>query len=352
MLAEEPLGHAPTIRNLWSAQRRERLPHALLFEGSEGIGKYQAAKWFACGMLCEEGPGEPCGECGPCKRVRSGSHRGNHPDLFVIDPQEQEQEHIRISRIAYRPEAPDVEDPEDCVESFLGLRALESQGRAVLIRDAHRMNAAAQNALLKTLEEPRPGVVLVLVTHRSDALLPTIHSRCTRLRFCALELEDCRRILARSGIEAELQARLARWAEGSPGRALALHARGVREMRARLRAVLTARESPHPAAAALHELEGAFSGDKPTARARDRATTFLSLVLAVLRDARRLEAGLASEELAHGELLEELREARALPQGAALAANLELCLECLADVERNVAPEALLERALLALAPG
>ena len=85
----EPVGHAGAVRSLWHAAEVGRLPHALCFEGPEGIGKFRAALWFAAGLLCSEGPGEPCGACGPCKRVSSGGAGGNHPDLLVIDPIEE-----------------------------------------------------------------------------------------------------------------------------------------------------------------------------------------------------------------------------------------------------------------------
>ena len=173
-----PRGHDALVVRLFDAARAGRLPHALLFEGPEGTGKFTAMRWFASGLLCAEGPGPPCGECGPCKRVRSD----NHPDLYVVDPTASGEETLRVQRIAYRPDAPNNPDPEDCVESFLDLRAVEAELRPVLLREAHRMNTAAQNALLKTLEEPRPGVVLVLETHRSDLLLETILSRCVRVR--------------------------------------------------------------------------------------------------------------------------------------------------------------------------
>ena len=86
------------------------------------------------------------------------------------------------------------------MEGFLDLRALEGRGRIVIVREAQRMNVAAQNALLKTLEEPRPGTVLVLEAHKSDRLLPTIKSRCVRIRFEPLDVADCVQVLERNGL--------------------------------------------------------------------------------------------------------------------------------------------------------
>lgn len=352
MRADAPRGHAALIERLWRAAARSRLPHALSFEGPEGVGKFHAARWFAAGFFCERGPGPPCGVCGPCKRVASGGARGNHPDLLPIDPLEDEEETIRVHRIARRQEGTGGEG-EDSLEAFLGLRALEGRGRVVIVRESQRMNAAAQNALLKTLEEPRPGTHLILETHRPDALLPTILSRCVRLRFARLSAEDCRAVLAEHGITGERAERLARWAEGSPGRALGFAARGVEAMREHVADFLFGRLGPQRTAALLEEVEGDFHGARPTAKARDRARTVLELLLAILRDLRRVRAGSeppAPAGLSHGDLALELAAAGRLPSERALARCIERVLESRADVERNLTPDALVERALLTVA--
>jgi len=158
-----PLVHDGIVLRLWAAARAGRLPHALLFEGRAGIGKVAAASWFAMGCLCARGPGEPCGTCGPCRRVTSGGEEANHPDLFVIDPLAEEEEQIKIGRIAER--GREEGSSRASLEAFLGLRPFEAALRPVLVRESHRMNVSAQNALLKSLEEPRAGTVLVLESH-------------------------------------------------------------------------------------------------------------------------------------------------------------------------------------------
>ena len=349
MRITRPRGHEHIVERLWRAARAGRLPHALLFEGPAGIGKFEAARWLAAGLLCAAGPGSPCGRCGPCKRVSSGGAQGNHPDLFLIDPVETGEEHIRLHHVAYRPDAPGNDDPERCVAVFLDLCALEGRGRAVLVRESHRMNTSAQNALLKTLEEPRPGTVLVLETHRSELLLPTIKSRCVRIRCRPLGPEDCAALLATHGLTEDEAATLARWAEGSPGQALDLHARNACRLRAALAAVLAGERSPLEAAAELWELDGSFPGTKATTRARERARTVLDLALAIVRDRLRFAAGLAPNELAHGDLVTSVA---VHDDPRALSHTLERLLACRDDVERNLAPEAVVERGLLVLADG
>ena len=342
MQVSEPHRHGVAVEGLWHAARVGRLPHALSFEGPEGVGKYRAAVWFAAGLLCAEGPGRPCGSCGPCKRVCSGGHLGNHPDLLVIDPLEEGEERIRVARIAERS---DGEGDGRSLESFLELRALEGGYRPVLVRESHRMNVAAQNALLKTLEEPRPGTLLVLETHRAELLLPTIKSRVVRLRFEPLLAEECQAVLVENGVETERAGELTRLAGGSPGRALVLAERNALAACEVLFELARGERPVVGAAALLWDLEGRFPGKTPAAKARERVRMSLDLAIELARCRLAFQAGVPAEELVFGEAV------AALPRAPALEEELEALVECRGDVERNLAPEAILDRALLALRP-
>jgi len=351
-----PLVHAATIQGLWRAARAGRLPHAILFEGRAGIGKYMAAKWFAMGCLCARGPDEPCGSCGPCKRVLSGGAHGNHADLFVLDPEDpflagdfERSQQIRIGRIAYRPEDGELDHPDYCVGRFLDLSRSEGGFRPVLIREAQRMNEAAQNALLKTLEEPRAGTVMVLETHRSSLLRPPVKSRCIRIRFDPLTPAQCEGVLQESGLEPAAARELARLAGGSPGQALAMARNGTREICARLAAVARGERDPLEVGAELWELEVELPGKTPAASERERARVVLELAQALLADAWRARAGVAPEQLAHGDVAAGLAEHASERE---LHARGEALLGARADVDRNLAPAAVLQRALLVLAEG
>lgn len=348
MQVARPVAHDALVERLWRAARAGRLPHALLFEGRAGIGKYLAARWFALGCLCARGPGEPCGECGPCRRVTSGGERGNHADLFVIDPVLEEEERIRVGRIAERSQD-ENEEPEQSLESFLALRPLEGAWRVVLVRECQRMNVHAQNAFLKTLEEPRAGTLMVLETHRPSALLPTIKSRCIRIRFAPLAPEACIQVLLAAGLEPAAASELARLAEGSPGLALAMARNGTQDVRERLAAVVRRERAALDVAAELGELEGEFAGKSEGARERERVRAALELCQALVRDAWRLCAGVAADELASADVARVLAERFGARELARLGEFLTLAR---ADVERNLAPASLLERALLALAEG
>ena len=358
MILERPIGHGELVARLWSAARAGRLPHAMILEGPAGTGKFLALRWFAAGLLCAEGPGEPCLRCAPCKRVQSGGASGNHPDLFVIDPVETGEEQIRIGRIAERASK---SGEGDSLEGFLALRSVEGGLRPVILREAQRMNAAAQNALLKTLEEPRPGTLLLLETDRPAGLLATIRSRCVRVRTGPLNEEEQRSVLEAAGIEAREALELARLAPGSPGAALAAGRQAVAQVLELAAAVTTGGRDPLAAAASVWELEGSFAGATPTAKARARAAVVCARLAAVCGDVLRASEGLPAAVAAHASIAEDIvaRSSGSAGSGSGAAdgaigrrarATLLELVECRADVGRNLVPEAVLERAFLALA--
>lgn len=343
-VAEAPLGHAEVVRGLWRARGRGRLPHALLFEGPAGVGKFRAALWFAQGLFCatwaetggaDDWPG-PCGACGPCKRFRTGGH----PDAFVLDPLEHELETIPIAAITERD---DGKWQGDSVCEFLALRPAEGGMRVVVVREFERANDAAQNALLKTLEEPGESTLLVLESSRPDLLLETVRSRCVTVRFGALDAEDARDVLRAAG-SANVRGPLVAWAEGSPGRALLLERQGALAVRAVVADLLHGRLDPLAATRKVLELDGEFPGRTPTAQVRARTRAALDLLLAVLRDGVRLAAGVPAERLPHGDLA-----ALALGRASAWTASLERVVALRGEVELNLSPESLLDRAFLAL---
>jgi DNA polymerase-3 subunit delta' len=345
--AEAPLHHAELVRGLWRAARADRLPHALLFLGPAGIGKFLAAEWFALGLFCAQGvPGEggaPCGVCPPCKRVRAGSH----PDVFVVEPEEGA-EHLPLSRFVPREGGP------RSVQEFLALRAAEGGRRAVLVREMERTadtQDAVQNALLKMLEEPGRDVVWVLECSRREALLGTIQSRCVPVRFERLAPHETRAVLSAHGIEGPRAERLAALGRGSPGAALALARAGGEGLQEAIasalsgapavRAARSAWELPWPPAP-----KGARTSERAEQRARARLA--LDLALDAVADQLRCAAGADPAHLAHGALAVDGARRRG-------RSALERLLDARRDVDRNLDPQALLDVAFAALgdlAPG
>ena len=196
------LGHGRLTSLLARSIGGGTLPPSLLFTGPSGVGKRKTAVALAQVLNClTPAGGDACGRCAACTRIA----RGVHPDVLVIEPGDTGL--IRIDPI------------RDAIDRA-GYRPFEGRRRVVIIDEADALLPQAQNALLKTLEEPPPSSVFVLVTARPDVLLPTVRSRCPQLRFRPLDEDDiAAALIARGHGEAEARA-VAAGAEGSLGRAL------------------------------------------------------------------------------------------------------------------------------------
>ena len=191
---------------------RGTAPHAVLLVGPAGIGKTTLALDLAAGLLCtgDDPVARPCGACRACRLVAGGGH----PDVHRIGPEGPGRQ-VVIGGPGTR-----VRGIRDLIAD-LSLLPVEGGARVAIVEAAHRMNEDAQAALLKTLEEPPSGVTLVLCADAEEPLLPTVRSRCARLRLGPVGTREVETILDGHGIDAPLAARLARIAAGRPGLALA-----------------------------------------------------------------------------------------------------------------------------------
>lgn len=194
---------ATTWRRYTEAHRSGRLGHGLLLRGPAGLGKRRFADAVAAHLLCEAQDGQPCGECRGCVLRASG----NHPDLYVLSPDE-EKVQIRIEQVRE-------------LVARLGLASQRRGYKVVIIDPAEALNVNAQNSLLKTLEEPPTATELLLVSSRPSALLPTVLSRCQQLSFRLPEHDAALQWLDSQRPGQDLGAAL-RLAGGAPLRALAL----------------------------------------------------------------------------------------------------------------------------------
>ncbi len=338
-----PLGHDVWMQGLWRAAKDDRLPHALMLQGPVGIGKYTAAKWVAAGLLCDMGPGTPCMSCGACRRLRANTH----PDLLVVDAKASGLDTLTVAFFAERKEARTSGFQGVSVGEFLSLRSAEGGYRVVLVREAERMNLSAQNAFLKTLEEPAPGTVLIMETSMPARLLETIQSRVIMVRAGAPDADTARAILLEQGVESDEVDGLVRMSMGSPGRALEMAQRSIPAMRDLLEQWASGKLGSVATRAAVMDLPGKFPGKTPAAEARERAKCFFDLGLEVWRDLGRIVAGIDREQLAHGDCLESFAAYSETDRSRAL----QVWMQVRQDVDLNLGAETLLDRALLGSAP-
>jgi hypothetical protein len=217
MLADPPAtagrmrtrGHDRAVRTV-RTMIAGRPPHALLIGGPAGVGKTTLALDLAAGLLCDDPDpsARPCRACRGCRLV----DRGRHPDVHRLVPAGPGDQ-IRIGS-RERPEDGTVRR----LALDLSLLSVEGGARVAIVERADRMGDDAQTALLKTLEEPPSGVTIVLCADDEDRLMPTVRSRCARIRLGPVAVRDVEAIL----VDAELAdppvaARLARLAAGRPG---------------------------------------------------------------------------------------------------------------------------------------
>ncbi len=238
-------GHEELRARLATSMRAGRLPTALLLAGAPGVGKQRLGLWIAAGLLCEQGPGEPCGACHSC-RLAAGLA---HPDIhwfFPIprpkgddDRQAEAADELLAQAVQARREQPLYARPDGMAAIFLPLvRALHrraqmrpamSHRKVFLIGESERLvpqasSPEAANALLKVLEEPPPDTYFILTAAEPASLLPTIRSRLVQVRVRRLAAADVARFLAevpQPPLEAAEARRRAGIAGGSIGAALA-----------------------------------------------------------------------------------------------------------------------------------
>ena len=199
------IGQQRPVEILRSALANGRLHHAYLFVGPEGVGKRTVAFALAKALHCDEAANDFCGRCAACARIQNG----NHPDVRLVDVLAGKKE-ISIQQVRE-------------VERELNFRSFSGKRKVVIIDPAPSLNLSAQNALLKTLEEPPQDSLLILIAANGGGLLPTLRSRCLRVSFGALARDEVARyLMSQEGISQEDARLRAALSMGSLGAALRL----------------------------------------------------------------------------------------------------------------------------------
>ncbi len=198
------IGHEWALDLLAQVNRGGRLRHAYLFTGPAQVGKTTLARAFAQALSCEQQTEAPCGACRACKRISDG----RYPDVQLIAAVKNV---IQIDQVRV-------------LQTDAALAPLEGKYKVFIIREIERATAPAANALLKTLEEPPPQVILLLTSTRRDQVLPTILSRCQIVPLRPLPLAQVAEALqTRWGVEEERATLLARLSGGRLGWAVDAH---------------------------------------------------------------------------------------------------------------------------------
>ena len=269
-------GQDSAVGALSAALSSGRVPGALLFAGPSGVGKSLAAYEVAKALLCRKGPVSACEKCPSCRRVDSRTHN----DLFPLTIQP---EYSTIT----------VDDVRGLC-GFIMCTPLESERKVAVIDPADAMTEEAQNAFLKTLEEPPADTTIILVAVSTDMLLPTVRSRCRRVNFGRVSDEIVAAFLREKGVSEKDAALLARLADGSFGAALALAGAGDAPVRAEfLQAVLSAGPGGVQAIAAMLTGEPSGGGKKARKERRRDAAALLVALHSVLVDGLRVKSGAA-----------------------------------------------------------
>lgn len=160
---KDVVGHEEIIAHLQNAVKMNKVSHAYIFGGEHGSGKKLLASLFAMTLQCEEQGIEPCMQCTSCKKALSK----NHPDIISITHE--------------KPNSIGIDEIRQQLVDDVTIRPYESKYKVYIVNDAHKLTLQAQNALLKTIEEPPAYAVILLLADNPDSLLPTISSRCVTL---------------------------------------------------------------------------------------------------------------------------------------------------------------------------
>ena len=202
---KEILGHGPIKEHFFNAVITGNISHAYILSGEAGMGKKSLANAFALALLCEKGQADPCRQCHACKQVMSG----NHPDLIYVTHE--------------KPASIGVDDVRRQIKDTIQVKPYSSAHKIYIVDEAEKMTVQAQNALLKTIEEPPAYAVILLLTTNAEAFLPTILSRCVQLKLKPLkdgEVKDY--LVSRMGVEMSQAEIYTAFARGNLGKAIHL----------------------------------------------------------------------------------------------------------------------------------
>lgn len=295
MTLREIIGHRRLTTLIARAIERESLPPTLLFAGPSGVGKWAVAQAAAQAVNCLErvAPAgdlaiDACGKCRACDRIA----RNVHVDVIAVEPDDKASIKIDVIRD---------------VLSRTSFRPFEGRRRVVMIREADSLEPASQNALLKSLEEPPPSTMFILTSAVPGALLPTVRSRCMRLRFGRLTSTEVAAALLRDHDYSDEEAQnAAPLADGSLGQALALIDNDLAMFRELAMGLLQHSAGRADTQSRIQAAGSLHTGSSRKERTREDVAIVLRLMASMLRDVEALNAGADRAVLANPLLTSDL----------------------------------------------
>ena len=366
------IGQDAAMERLGHALAGSRRPHALLLVGPAGVGRRTTAIAFARTLLCSQpataeatGPGgsqsctQACGDCDDCRMQQAGTH----PDFHLIY-KELAKYHDDASVRSRLMQDLGI----DVIRSFLIAPAARTpargRGKIFIVQEAELMSIPAQNALLKTLEEPPPGVTIILLCRQAERMLPTTRSRCATIRFGLLPREFVAGRLTEEGVDAAEADFWAAYTGGAIGQALRLAGQGFYEVK---REILTRLAQMGPAgdaelgehlAGVMDRLSTAAVAEAKktdgsslakTLASRRAAGTMLELIGSAFADAMHAAAG-ADLPLVHADQPDEIQAVAGRFDAAQLAQIIEQLSQYEQLLWRNVNPRVVWDNAAITFA--
>ena len=309
---KDVVGHRDIIQYIQDAVQQNKVSHAYILNGQRGSGKKMLANLFAMTLQCESGQPEPCGECHSCIQANSG----NHPDIITVRHE--------------KPASISVDDIRTQMNGDIMIKPYSSPYKIYIVPEADLLTVQAQNALLKTIEEPPEYAVIFLLTENVDSLLPMIRSRCVMLKLRNIKDKLVKKYLMEQLRIPDYQADLcAAFAQGNIGRAIMLakseHFNEIKEEAIQLLKYIDEME--------LHEVVSAI---KEIGKYKLEITDYLDIITIWYRDVLMYKATKDVGGLVFGDQLKYIKEKAAKSSYEGLERILESIEKAKARLRANV----------------
>ena len=322
---KDVVGHRDIIQYIQDAVQQNKVSHAYILNGQRGSGKKMLAQLFAMTLQCESDRSDPCGECRSCIQANNG----NQPDIITVKHE--------------KPASISVDDIRTQVNGDIMIKPYSSPYKVYIIPDADLLTVQAQNALLKTIEEPPEYAVIFLLTENADSLLPTIRSRCVMLKLRNIKDKLVKKYLMEQLQVPDYQAELcAAFAQGNIGRAMLLakseHFNEIKEEAIQLLKYINEME--------LHEIVSAI---KEINKYKLEVADYLDIITIWYRDVLLYKATADVDGLVFSDQLKYIKERASKSSYEGIENILEAIEKAKSRIKANVNFDLLMELLLLAI---